>query len=163
MIEMQGSLVGVNTGIPNKLVKRSIRCGEIKELAGYSRIRSEVKYGDNSRIDILLEQNDKKCFLEIKNCTLAMNGIAYFPDAVTARGLKHLKELQKEVALGNRAMMFYLVQRMDTAEFRLAYNIDPAYGRELKKAVDSGVEILAYDTKLDLEGISINNKLPTQL
>jgi sugar fermentation stimulation protein A len=163
MIEMPGSLVGINTGIPNKLVKLSIEEGCIPELAGFDIIRPEVRYGENSRIDILLEKGNRKCFVEIKNCTLTEEGVAYFPDAVTARGLKHLRELQREVLSGNRAVMFYLVQRMDACEFRPAVHIDPSYAMELKKAMDSGVEILAYDAALDLEGISINKNLPVRL
>jgi sugar fermentation stimulation protein A len=163
MIGMPESLVGINTGIPNRLLKLSIEEGLIHELAGFDIIRPEVRYGENSRIDLLLEQGGRKCFVEIKNCTLASKGIAYFPDAVTARGLKHLKELQKEVVSGNRAVMFYLVQRMDAEEFRPAGQIDPSYAVELKRAADSGVEILAYDATLDLTGISINKKLPVRL
>jgi sugar fermentation stimulation protein A len=163
MIAMPESLVGINTGIPNKLVKLSIESGCIPELAGFDIIRPEVRYGENSRIDLLLEQGEWKCFIEIKNCTLATEGIAYFPDAVTTRGLKHLKELQREVVSGNRAVMFFLVQRMDAKEFRPAGHIDPSYAVELKKAADSGVEILAYDAALDLTGISINKKLPIRL
>jgi sugar fermentation stimulation protein A len=163
MIEMPESLVGINTGTPNKLVKQSIEAGMIPELAGFDVIRSEVRYGENSRIDLLLEKGGGKCFIEIKNCTLVSEGIAYFPDAVTKRGLKHLKELQREVHSGNRAVMFYLIQRMDAGEFSPAAHIDPVYALELKKAANSGVEILAYDTSLDLEGISINKKLPVRL
>ncbi len=92
---MPSSLVGVNTGVPNKLVKKSIEDKEIKELLVFDRIRSEVKYGENSRIDILLEDNSKKTYIEIKNCTLMEEGIGYFPDAITSRGLKHLHELQR--------------------------------------------------------------------
>jgi sugar fermentation stimulation protein A len=163
IIETPDSLVGINTGVPNRLVKLSIKAGKVTELAGFRDIRSEVRYGTNSRIDILLEQDEKKCFVEVKNCTLLMDGIAYFPDAVTSRGLKHLKELQQEVARGNRAVMFYLIQRMDAREFRPASHIDPVYGLELKKARDSGVEILVYDVNIDLKGISINRRLPFML
>lgn len=163
MIEMQESLVGINTGVPNRLVRLTIEAGKIKELAGFDGIRSEVRYGDNSRIDLLLTRGGQKCFIEIKNCTLVMDRIAYFPDAVTSRGLKHLKELQREVSYGNRAVMFYLVQRMDAEEFRPANRIDPAYGRELEKALNAGVEILAYDVAIDLEGVSVNKKLPFRL
>lgn len=163
MIEMPGSLVGINTCVPNKLVMSSIKAGKIKEFKGFDRIMPEVGYGTNSRIDILLVRGEQKCFIEIKNCTLAMDGIAYFPDAVTSRGLKHLRELQKEVSNGNRAVMFYLVQRMDAKKFRPASHIDPEYSRELKKAIKSGVEILVYDVIINLEGISINRKLPIRL
>jgi sugar fermentation stimulation protein A len=160
MIDMPGSLVGVNTGVPNRLVKESIILGLVPGLDNFDLIRSEVKYGINSRIDIQLEKNDIKYFIEVKNCTLVDNNICYFPDAVTSRGLKHLEELKMEVRAGNRACMFYLVQRMDAKEFRPANHIDPAYGKELKKAIKNGVEIMVYDVILDLEGIKLNKPLP---
>jgi sugar fermentation stimulation protein A len=163
IIEMPTSLVGINTGIPNKLVAYALEANKIQELSGFDLILSEVTYGKNSRIDLLLERGEERCFIEIKNCTLMENGTAFFPDAVTSRGLKHLWELQGEVRKGNRAVMFYLVQRMDTKIFRPAHHIDPDYGRELKRAVKEGVEILAYDVLLDLKGISLNKKLPISL
>ena len=159
---MPSSLVGVNTGVPNRLVKASIPAGRIREFTGYDRVRSEVSYGNHSRIDLLLERGRKKCYIEIKNCTLVEKGIAYFPDAVTIRGLKHLKDLQKEVVSGNRAVMFYLVQRTDAREFRPAHHIDPEYGQEFRKALKNGVEILVNDVILDIEGISLNKTLPYQ-
>lgn len=163
MIDMPESLVGVNTGVPNHLVKEAIVSGLIKELTGYGSIRSEVKYGTNSRIDLLLENDGDRCYVEIKNCTLAENGIACFPDAVTSRGLKHLKELQAQIQQGDRAAMFYLVQRMDAGLFKPADHIDPEYGKELRKAVKNGVEIMVYDVHIDLQGIGINKALPYDL
>ncbi|MBW2096113.1 MAG: DNA/RNA nuclease SfsA [Deltaproteobacteria bacterium] len=160
IIDMPSSLVGVNTLVPNRLVTLAIRAGVVPELAGYDTTRSEVKYGTNSRIDILLEKNGNRCFVEVKNCTLVSDGTACFPDAVTARGLKHLVELQEQVCRGHRAVMFYLVQRMDAHVFRPADHIDPAYGRELRKALKNGVEILVYDVRLDLKGISLSHPLP---
>jgi len=163
MIEMPSSLVGINTSIPNMLVKASIKRGKVPELSGFSSTRSEVRYGKNSRIDLLLEDGRKRCFVEIKNCTLVKNGIAYFPDAVTSRGLKHLKELRQQVRLGDRAVMFYIVQRMDANLFKPADYIDHAYGRELRKVAKKGVEILVYDTILNLEGIRLNRSLPYEI
>lgn len=163
MIEMPASLVGVNTGIPNKLVKESIILNKFPQFSGFDLIKSEVKYGSNSRIDILLEKNNNKYFIEIKNCTLAENKVCYFPDAVTSRGLKHLRELQREVNSGNRAFMFYLVQRMDVSRFEPAAHIDPAYAAELNKAYENGVEILVYDVKIDTKSISINRPVPFSL
>jgi len=160
---MPSSLVGVNTRTPNRLLRAAVLDHRVKELEGYDRIRSEVRYGENSRIDLLLEKGEKKCFVEIKNCTLVENSVAYFPDATTLRGLKHLKELQHEVCSGNRAIMFYLIQRMDAKEFRPAHHIDPAYGKELRKAIEKGIEILVYDVKMDLKGISLNSSLPYSL
>ncbi len=163
MIEMPTSLVGVNTWVPNLLVKESIIRKKIRALRGYEGIRTEVSYGQNSRIDILLEKGESRCFVEVKNCTLVEDDVAYFPDAVTARGLKHLGELQKEFRNGSRCVMFYLVQRMDAKRFRPADHIDPAYGEELRRAFRNGVEILVYDVFLNLEGISINRRLPFEL
>jgi sugar fermentation stimulation protein A len=163
MIKMPASLVGVNTWVPNQLVKASIVRKKIRALRGYETIRSEVRYGQNSRIDLLLESGEKRCFVEVKNCTLVEDGVAYFPDAVTSRGLKHLAELQKELRKGSRCIMFYLVQRMDAKRFRPADHIDPAYGKELRRAFTNGVEVLVYDVFLNLEGISINRRLPYEL
>lgn len=163
LIEMPTSLVGVNTGIPNKLVKKSIEHNLIKELSDFEKIRSEVKYGENSRIDILLENNNKKTFIEVKNCTFMENGVCYFPDAVTSRGLKHLIELQREVYSGNRAVMFYLIQRMDVTQFEPASHIDSSYSEELKRAYSNGVEILAYDVTIDTKGIAVNRPVPFKL
>ena len=163
MIEMPGSLVGTNTMVPNKLVKASIEAEKVPELTGFDSIRSEVKYGQNSRIDLLLEKGDCSCFVEIKNGTLVMDGVALFPDAVTSRGLKHLVELRDQVRMGNRSVMFYLVQRMDATLFRPADHIDPAYGKELRRALKNGVEILAYDVILDLEGIRLNRPVPIEV
>ncbi len=159
LIEMPNSLVGINTIVPNKLVKVSIEDGKIPELSGFDLVRSEVRYGQNSRIDLLLERGDNRCFVEVKNCTLVTDGVAYFPDAVTSRGLKHLIELQHQVRLGDRSVMFYLVQRMDAKLFRPADHIDSAYGRELRKAAENGVEIMVYDVVLNLQGIRLNNPL----
>lgn len=160
MIEMPASLVGVNTGIPNKLVKESIIRKKFSQFSDFDLIKSEVKYGSNSRIDILLEKNNNKYFIEVKNCTLMENNVCYFPDAVTSRGLKHLKELQREVHSGNRSFMFYLVQRMDVSRFEPASHIDPVYAEELKRAHKNGVEILVYDVKINKRSISINRQIP---
>ena len=163
LIRMPASLVGVNTIVPNRLVKASIETGGVPELRGFDKVRTEVKYGGNSRVDILLESGKARCYVEVKNCTLVEDGVASFPDAVTTRGLKHLVELQEQVRQGNRAVMFYLIQRMDAEVFRPADHIDRAYGVELRRAVDTGVEMLAYDVSIDLKGIRLNRKLPCSL
>jgi sugar fermentation stimulation protein A len=163
LIEMPNSLVGINTSIPNRLVFKSIKEGLIEDFQNYTRIVKEYKISQHSRIDILLENRDSRCFVEIKNCTLVEEGIAFFPDAVTSRGKKHLVELQKLVASGNRCVMLYLIQRMDSKQFRPADHIDPAYCDELKRAKKNGVEILAYDVRIDLKAIVLNKKLPLVL
>jgi sugar fermentation stimulation protein A len=163
LIQMPSSLVGVNTNVPNRLAKISIQAGKIARLRRFDRVRAEVRYGQNSRIDLLLEKDKKRCFVEVKNCTLVEDGIAYFPDAVTSRGLKHLIELQNEVRSGNRAVMFFLVQREDASLFRPADHIDAVDGEELRRAERNGVEILVYDVKVDLNAIRINRPLRWEL
>ncbi|MFP4087120.1 MAG: DNA/RNA nuclease SfsA [Desulfobacteraceae bacterium] len=163
MIHMATSWVGVNTLIPNRLVAASIQAGQVDAISGYPVLRREVKYGGNSRIDLLLEQDGDRCFVEVKNCTLVNHKKAYFPDAVTARGLKHLVSLQREVANGHRAVMFYLVQRMDALGFSPADHIDAIYGAELRKAVQNGVEIMAYDVIINRKGIRLHRPLEVSL
>ena len=159
IIEMPTSLVGINTLVPNRLVKTAIMAGQIPELSGFDSIRAEVPYGKNSRIDLLLEQGEEKCFVEIKNCTLLEGTVACFPDAVTSRGLKHIIELQGELRSGHRAVMFYLIQRTDANRFRPADHIDPDYGKALRKAHKKSLEILAYDVHIDRKGIRLNRRL----
>ncbi len=164
IIEMPTSLVGVNTLVPNRLVFASIREGMVPELTGYDLIRSEVNTGNGSRIDIRLTGKEREtCFVEIKNCTMIHGGKASFPDAVTTRGQKHLVELRELCAGGDRAVIFFLVQRMDAELFSPADRIDPDYGEELRRAADSGVEVLVYDVKIDMEKIRLNRKIPYKL
>jgi sugar fermentation stimulation protein A len=156
------SLVGINTAHPNPLVAEAISSGVIEELAGYPALRREVKYGVNSRIDILLEKTDlSRCYVEIKNVHLMRNpGLAEFPDSVTARGTKHLGELANMVAEGHRAVMVYLVQRGDADEFSLARDIDPAYGQAFDEARSAGVEAMAYACELSPESIEVKRRIP---
>jgi len=161
LIEMPDSLVGVNTLIPNRLVAHAILSGLVETVSGYEHLTREVKVGDRSRIDLCLSSHQgKRCYVEVKNCTLVENGRACFPDAVTTRGLKHLNELQGLVRAGHRGVMFYLIQRMDARIFVPADHIDPDYGQGLRKSVENGVEILAYDVTIDLAQICINGKIP---
>jgi len=161
MIKMPTSLVGVNTMVPNRLVKKSIEDGLVEQLRGYENVKAEVKVSDRSRLDLLLTNKDKeKCFVEVKNCTLVKDGLASFPDAVTTRGRKHLVELQRLAKEGNRSIIFFLVQRMDAKAFTSADNIDPAYGKELRKAKNSCVEIIVYDVIIDLNRIVLGKKIP---
>lgn len=145
-----GNFVGVHTGIVNQLVIEAIKSNRIPELRGYDSIHPEQKYGkENSRIDLLLKsQNQPDCYLEIKNVTaISEESTAIFPDAVSTRGQKHLRELMDMVKQGNRAMMFYCVQRQDCNTFRPAVEIDPGYASLLAKAYSQGVEIVAYRAK----------------
>ncbi len=164
LIEMPTSLVGVNTLVPNRLVAGAAAGGLVPELAGYEKVRTEVNVGDRSRLDLMLcspERSD--CYIEIKNCTLVENGIARFPDARTVRGQKHLDVLIKLKNAGARAVIFFVVQRTDATIFTPADTIDPDYGRILRQVVDQGVEMLAYDTVIDLKGISLNKRLAAKL
>ncbi|MBF0121119.1 MAG: DNA/RNA nuclease SfsA [Desulfobacterales bacterium] len=164
IIKMPDSYVGVNTLIPNRLVKASIENAEIQEFIHYDKVTSEVKTSDGTRIDLMLtKENGDRCYIEIKNCTLISDGISYFPDAVTKRGLKHIIELQSLVASGNRCFIFFLIQRMDSKGFKPADNIDAAYGKELRRAIQNGVEILIYDVTIDLNAISLNRRLPLMI
>ena len=164
LIAMPASLVGVNTLVPNRLVFKSIGQKLIPELSGYNRIQREVKIGEHSRIDLMLTDGGaKRCYVEIKNCTLVNDAIAQFPDAVTSRGLKHIVELENLVEAGHRCMMFYFIQRMDAQVFQPADHIDPEYGRRLRQAVESGIEVLAYDVRINLQGIELNKNIPCEL
>ena len=164
LIEMPTSLVGVNTLVPNRLVFKSIDQKLIPELSGYKHIQREVKIGEHSRIDLMLtDSGGKRCYIEIKNCTLVNEAVAEFPDAVTSRGLKHITELENLTKAGHRCMMFYFIQRMDAQVFRPADHIDPDYGRGLRRAAKKGVEVLAYDVRIDLQGIELNKNIPCEL
>jgi sugar fermentation stimulation protein A len=164
LIAMPTSMVGVNTLVPNRLVFKSIDQKLIPELSEYTHIRREVRIGEHSRIDLMLTDGGaKRCYIEIKNCTLVSEGIAQFPDAVTSRGLKHIIELENLSETGHRCMMFYFIQRMDAQVFRPADQVDPVYGRRLRRAVARGIEVLAYDVRIDLQGLELNKKIPCEL
>jgi sugar fermentation stimulation protein A len=150
-------LVGINTTHPNALAGEAIAAGLIPELAGYGAVRREVRYGANSRVDFLLEAPlQPPCYVEIKNVHLMRErGLAEFPDAVTKRGTKHLAELSAMVAAGNRAVMLFLIQIGSARRFKLARDIDPAYGRAFDVARRAGVEALAYRCLISRDGIEV--------
>jgi sugar fermentation stimulation protein A len=156
------ALVGINPMRPNNIVAEAIAGGLIPQLAGYERMRREVKYGENSRVDILLESDGRPaCFVEVKNVHLSRSpGLAEFPDCVTARGRRHLAELAAMVAAGARAAMVYLVQRDDAEAFALAGDIDPKYLAAYRAARAAGVEALAFSCRLTRENISLEGAVP---
>jgi sugar fermentation stimulation protein A len=163
IVKADGVLAGLNTALPNRLVREAIENGTVVELQGYSNIRPEVNYGENSRIDLLLEDGGRSCYVEVKNVTLVEQNRALFPDAVTTRGQKHLRELMRVVADGGRGVIFFTVQRSDGAVLSPADAIDPEYGRLLRQAVSAGVEALAYRALVTAEEIRLTERLPIEL
>ncbi|MAJ93504.1 MAG: DNA/RNA nuclease SfsA [Rhodospirillaceae bacterium] len=161
MIRIGESLVGINTAHPNKIVAEAIEAGKIPELSGYGDLRREVKYGTNSRIDILLSEDGKPdCYVEIKNVHLMRDtGVAEFPDSVSTRAAKHQGELANMVEQGARSVTVYLCQREDCDSFRLAADIDPDYARAVKDAKQRGVEAICYACALTPEAISVSHRL----
>lgn len=157
-------LVGVNTIHPNAIVAEALADGAIPELAGYATIRREVKYGEKSRVDFLLEHPDRPpCYVEVKNVHMMRQpGLAEFPDSVTARGARHLEELAAMVALGARAVLLFVVQIGSSQRVAVARDIDAAYGRAFDKAREAGVENLAYTCVIDHGSIVLAGKVPVE-
>lgn len=163
-IEVGGTWVNVDTGLPNALAFEAVEAGLIPELTGYGSVRREVKYGKGSRIDLLLEREDgARCYVEVKNTTLAEGGTARFPDAVTTRGRKHLEELADVVAEGHRGVMLFCVSRSDVERFGPADDIDPEYGATLRAVAARGVELLAYATEVSPTRFELGARLPIEL
>ena len=164
MIRYEDTLIGLNTSLPNKIVEDAIQQDLVVEFTEYDSLKREVKYGENSRIDILLQSSNlPDCYLEVKSVTLKRpgngNNLAEFPDSVTVRGTKHLHELSGQVANGNRAAMFYLVQREDCNRLSIAGDIDPNYANAFIAARKAGVEMLCYGCSISPEAIKIRQKL----
>lgn len=152
----KGHRICVNTARANQLAVEAIENGTIVELLGYNALRTEVKYGsENSRIDILLEDSEKPlCYIEVKSVTLldeqetSTEGQGFFPDAVTTRGQKHLRELTEMVESGNRAVLLFTVLHSGIEKVSAAHHIDAKYSLLLKQAQDAGVEVLCYKAEL---------------
>lgn len=154
-----GNFTGVDTGLPNKMLRMALEAHEVPGLPDYETLRAEVKYGENSRIDFLLE-GDGLTYVEVKSVTLCRTpGLAEFPDSVTARGTKHLGELEQMVGQGHRAAMLYLVQRTDCDRVTLAGDVDPKYAAAFVAAQAAGVKVLAFDCKISPEGVKLGNAL----
>ncbi len=155
LVEIGSTIVGVNTHRPNQLAREAVETGLVPELSSFDRLRTEVKYGTNSRIDILLENdNAPDIYVEVKNVHFVRTpGLHEFPDSVTARGAKHLDEMAREVQNGNRAAMLYVIQRNDGDRMRLAADLDPNYVDAFKRATNTGVEAYALICNLSPLGI----------
>ena len=158
MVEADGVMVGINTNHPNHLAREAIETGMLPNLSKFSRLRTEVKYGKNSRIDILLENEaTPPVYVEVKNVHFVRaEGLFEFPDSVTTRGAKHLDEMAKQVRLGNRAAMLYIIQRGDGDRLGFANDLDPGYVEALRRAISQGVETYALKCKIMPSGIVAN-------
>ena len=158
----QGNLAGVNTAKPNHLVREAIEADLIPQLRGYQQIRSEVRYGEEkSRIDLLLEDEKLgRCYVEVKNVTLDMGaGLAMFPDAVTSRGAKHLRELMAMVDAGHRAVLFFCVQLTGVERVEVAADIDPSYAQTMAQALAAGVDVMAWRTSINANEIVLEQAI----
>lgn len=158
----QGAFICVNTLRANTLTKEAILAGNLPELTGYSALKSEVKYGaERSRIDFLLQADDRRnCYIEVKSVTLAEQQSGFFPDAVTLRGQKHLRELMSVAANGDRAVILFAVLHSAVEHFSPARHIDEEYARLLNDAQRQGVEILAYKAELSADNITLSLPVP---
>lgn len=161
----QGAFICVNTQRANPLVKEAIDAGLIPELSGYSQIKGEVKYGEEgSRIDFMLQADDRpECYIEVKSVTLADRDNGYFPDAVTLRGQKHLRELMSVAAAGKRAVLLFAVLHSAIERFSPARHIDPKYAQLLNEAQKQGVEVFAYKAELSADNMTLKSTLPVVL
>ena len=151
LTKIDEQLICANTGHANKVAIEAVKNGTIKQLQGYESLKPEQKYGEKSRIDILLENGLQKCYVEVKSVTLKVDDMLAFPDAVTTRGTKHLNELCDMAAQGHRAVMLYIVQRTDSLPFRLADEIDKKYAETFEEVMKKGVEVLVYQSDINLE------------
>ena len=153
-------LVGVNTHSTNKIILESLKKKKIKSLVKFFNIKNEVKFSDKTRFDFLISNKTQKCFLEVKNVTLVRkDGIAEFPDSITSRGTKHLKELIIAKKKGFQSYILYLIQREDCKSFKIAHDIDKEYKSAFNDAIKFGVKILCYDCKLSNKEIKLNNQI----
>ena len=165
LVEAEGTLIGALPNAANALAEEAVHAGTLAELAGYDSLRREVKYGENSRIDLLLEGEGRPpCWVEVKNVHWQRApGVAEFPDGVTSRGAKHLGELSARAAAGDRAVQLFIVQRNDCHTLRPAEDVDPVYAAALREAAAAGVEILAYACRVTTQGITVTIPMKVEL
>ena len=164
LIKVNNSKVGVNTHSTNKIVLHALRNNLIKEFHNILEIKSEEKFGVNTRFDFLIISKNNKTFIEVKNVTLSRKKkIAEFPDAITSRGLKHINELVKASKKNYKIFILFLIQRNDCKSFTIAKDIDPDYSNALSKAVKNNLNILCYDCKISSKGIILNKKIKVKI
>jgi sugar fermentation stimulation protein A len=160
IIEDGNSKVGVNTHLTNKIVLDALKNNLIREFSKNIEIKPEVKFGENTRFDFLIADKNYKAFIEVKNVTLARKPkIAEFPDAITSRGAKHIRELIKASKKGYKIYIAFIIQREDCDQLAIASDIDPEYSRLLSKAIKEKLNILCYDCKFSTKGIKLNKKI----
>ena len=160
IVNVDKKLVGINTLLTNKIVLEALNQKRIKNLVTFNNIKTEAKFSDKTRFDFLISNNKEKCFLEVKNVTLVRKEkIAEFPDAITSRGTKHLKELINAKKKGFESYILYLIQREDCRSFKIAEDIDQEYKITFNEALKNGVKMLCYDCKLNNEEIRLNNQI----
>ena len=164
IINDKKSNVGVNTHRANRIVEEALLNKKIVELNKFSSIKREAKFSKETRFDFLLENKNKKAFLEVKNVTLCRkNNISEFPDAVTSRGRKHLVHLQDAIKQGYESYLLFLIQREDAEILKIANDIDSEYFKEIKKAKKNGVKIIAYSCKVKENEISITKNIKVKM
>ena len=160
VIESNGSKVGVNTHLTNKIALDAIYKSKIQKFKNYNFVKQEINFGNNTRFDLLLIKKNKKIFIEVKNVTLSrQKGIAEFPDAITSRGQKHIQELLNANKQGYNIYLLFVIQRDDCNKLKIAKDIDPKYCELLTKAVKKNLNILCYDCKFSTKGIKLNRKI----
>jgi len=164
LVRIGDAWVAINTAHPNHVVEETVRAGRIRELSGYGAVRREAPFAPGTRFDLLLEEpGRRRCWVEVKNVTLREGDDAQFPDAVTARGAKHLRQLGVAVRDGDRGVCLFFVGRGDCQRFSPAAHIDPGYAGELTRALAAGVEVLVWQAEVDLAGIRLARPLPWSL
>ena len=163
MVKDNSTWVGVNTARTNKLVAEAIKNEQIAEFQNIKEIKAEIKTADHTRLDLLVSHGNSTTYIEVKNCSLAIDGCAMFPDAVTKRGTKHLHELIRLTADDQGTCIFFLVQRMDADRFAPASQIDSIYGHALLQAAEAGVMVLVYQAEVSPNGIDVVRRLPHSL
>jgi len=160
IIEVKKKLIGINTHLTNKIVLEALKLKKIKQLVKFNNIKAEVKFNDHTRFDFLISNSEKKCFLEVKNVTLSRQlNLAEFPDSVTSRGTKHLKELINAKKKGFESYILYLIQREDCESFKIAKDLDEEYKITFNEALKNKVNVLCYDCNLSSKEIKINKQI----